>query len=149
MTNSNNMRTALLVALAATALTATACDDSGTKTAEAPPPAAAPPPPPPAPPPPPPADLVGLSTPYATDVDWSAACVSEAKLNKEVCDCAGKAAVKEQGQKSLYSWVWEAYIQRAGMGAKVRSDKWFGDNGIDKAGQQKFADAIGKCFVSK
>jgi hypothetical protein len=143
------MRTsaALLIALAATALTATACDEGGTKTAEAPAPAAAPPPPAPPPPPPPPAAIPGLSAPFATEAEWAAACVSEAKLDKTICDCAGKAAVKEQGVKSLYSWVWEGYIQRVGMG-KIRSDKWFADNGVDKAGQQKFADAIGKCYVS-
>ena len=142
------MRAALLIALAAAALTAAACDDgSGAKTAEAPP-AAAPPPPAPPPPPPPPAAIPGLSAPFATEADWVNACVNDAKLDKAICECAGKAAVKEAGEKSLYSWVWEGYIQRVGMG-KVRSDKWFADNGIDKAGQQKFADAIGKCYVSK
>ena len=141
------MRTALLIALAATALTAAACDNAGTKTAEAPPPATAPPPPAP-PPPPPPASIPGLTAPFATEADWVNACINDAKLDKSICDCAGKAVIKEQGQKSLYVWVWEGYIQRVGMG-KVRSDKWFADNGIDKAGQQKFADAIGKCYVSK
>jgi hypothetical protein len=138
------MRAALLIALAATALTVAACDDGGaTKTAEAPAPAAARPPPPPAPPPP----MPGLSAPFATEAEWVAACTA-APLDKTICECAGKAAVKEAGEKSLYTWVWEGYIQRVGMG-KIRSDKWFADNGIDKAGQQKFADAIGKCYVSK
>jgi hypothetical protein len=44
--------------------------------------------------------------------------------------------------------VWEGYIKREGMG-QVRSRKWFNENGIDKPAQQKFADAIGKCYVSQ
>jgi hypothetical protein len=142
------MRTALLVALAATAMTAAACDNAGTQTAEAPA-APAPPPPPaaPPPPPPPPATIPGLSAPYATVADWSAAC-AEQKIDKTVCDCVGAATVKQIGDKGLYTWVWEGYVQRVGMG-KVRSDKWFADNGLDKAAQQKFADAVGKCYVSQ
>ena len=140
-------RAALLVALAATALTAVACDTGGTQTAEAPAAAPAPPPPPAAPPPPPPpAAMPGLSAPYASEAEWSAACV-EQKLDKSICDCVAKATVKEIGTKGLYAWVWEGYVQRVGMG-KVRSDKWFADNGLDKAAQQKFADAVGKCYVT-
>src|SRR5262245_38155614 len=111
------MRTsaALLIALAATALTATACDDGGTKTADAPAPAAAPPPPSPPPPPPPPAVMPGLSAPYATEAEWVAACTA-APLDKTVCECAGKAITKDQGQKAYFQWAWEAYITRTGMG---------------------------------
>ena len=90
--------------------------------------------------------MPGLSAPFATQADWVNACVNDAKLDKSICDCAGKAAVKEQGEKSLYVWVWEGYIQRVGMG-KIRSDKWFTDNNLDKAAQQKFADAVGKCYT--
>ena len=135
------MRTALLVALAATAMTAAACDNAGTQTAEAPAAAPAPPPPPaaPPPPPPPPAEIAGLSAPFADEAAFVAACSAvEPKIDASICSCVGKATVKEIGAKGLYTWVWEGYVQRVGMG-KVRSDKWFADNSLDKKAQQKFA----------
>jgi hypothetical protein len=144
------MRTALLVALAATAMTAAACDNAGTQTAEAPA-APAPPPPPaaPPPPPPPPAEIPGLSAPFADEAAFVAGCSAvEPKIDASICACVGKATVKSIGAKALYSWVWEGYVQRVGMG-KVRSDKWFTDNALDKAAQQKFADAVGKCYVTQ
>jgi hypothetical protein len=145
-------RTALLVALAATAaLTVAACDTGGenetaatTTPAAAPPPTASPPPPPP----PAPAAIPGLSAPYATEADWVAACTTEGKIDKTVCECAGKAITKDQGQKAYFQWAWEAYITRIGMGS-VRAKKWFTDNGMDTAAEQKFADAIGKCYVTQ
>jgi hypothetical protein len=144
-----NTRAALLAVLATAALTATACDNGGTKTAEAPAPAAAPPPPPaaPPPPPPPPAEIPGLSVPFATEADFVTGCTDQ-KLDKGICECVAKAVVKEVGAKGLYTWVWEGYVQRVGMG-KVRSDKWFTDNALDKKAQQKFADAVGLCYSTK
>ena len=143
------MRTALLVALAATAMTAAACDNAGTQTAEAPAAAPAPPPAAPPPPPPPPAAIAGLSTPFADEAAFVAACSAvEPKIDATICACVGKATVKEVGAKGLYTWVWEGYVQRVGMG-KVRSDKWFADNSLDKVAQQKFADAVGKCYVAQ
>jgi hypothetical protein len=91
--------------------------------------------------------MPGLTAPFATEAEWSAACVGQ-QLDKTICDCAAKATVATLGAKGLYTWVWEGYIQRIGMG-QVRSKKWFTDNGIDAAGQQKFADAVGKCYVTQ
>lgn len=145
------MRTALLAALAVSALAVTACDSGGgdtTTTASTAPAAAPPAPPPPPPPPPAPTVLPGLSAPYATEADWVAACVSEGKIDKTVCECAGKAIMADQGQKALFQWAWEAYIVRTGMGS-VRAKKWFTDNGMDVKAEQKFASAIGKCFVTQ
>jgi hypothetical protein len=88
--------------------------------------------------------MLGLSAPYATEADWVAACVSNGKLDKTVCECVGKATTKELGQKGYYQWVWEGYVQNAGMG-RVRGKKWFEDNKMD---EKKFAAAAGKCFVS-
>ena len=142
------MRAALIIALAATALAAAACD-SGTPAATTPAaaaPAAAPPPPPP--PPPAPTGMPGLSEPYASEADWVAACTTEAKIDASVCGCAGKAITKDQGAKAYFQWAWEAYINRTGMGS-VRAKKWFTDNGMDAKAEQKFADAIGKCFVTQ
>lgn len=144
-------RTALLVALAATALTVAACGESGGGNESATvTPAAAPPAPPPAAPPPPPAPtgIAGLTAPYATEAEWAAACTSEGKIDKTVCECAGKAVTKDQGQKAYFQWAWEAYITRTGMGS-VRAKKWFADNGMDTAAEQKFASALGKCFVTQ
>jgi hypothetical protein len=148
------MKRTLAVAIAVAALAATACDSGGTDTAATTTPAAAPAASPPPPPPPPPAaapaattQLAGLSVPYATEAEWVAGCTATG-LDKTICDCAGKATVAQIGAKGLYTWVWEGYIQRIGMG-QVRSKKWFTDNGIDTAGQQKFADAVGKCYVTQ
>jgi hypothetical protein len=147
-------RAALGIVFALVATTAlAACDDGGGGATTAAAPAAAPPPPPaaPPPPPPPPAERVGLSVPYATEAEWIAGCttLTTPALSPKICECAAAATVKEVGTKGLYMWVWEAYIQRAGMGGKVRSDKWFEEQGLDKAAQQKFADAIGKCYVTQ
>jgi invasion protein IalB len=143
------MRTALLAALAVAALAATACDSGGGETTTASTtPAAAPPAPPPPPPPPAPTSLPGLSEPYATEADWAAACTTEGKIDKTVCECAGKAITADQGQKAYYQWAWEAYINRTGMGS-VRAKKWFTDNGMDTKAEQKFASALGKCFVTQ
>jgi hypothetical protein len=89
-----------------------------------------------------------LSAPFATEADWVAACINDAKLDKSICDCAGAATTKTLGDKALFTWVWEGYIQRSGMG-QVRSKKWFTDNGVDTAAQQKFADEVGKCYVTQ
>ncbi len=145
------MRSTLAIVFAVTAIAATACDSGGgadtaaTTTPAAP---AASPPPPPPPPPPTPAALPGLSAPYATEAEWVAACTNEGKINATVCECAGKAITKDQGQKAYYQWAWEAYITRTGMGA-VRAKKWFTDNGMDTAAEQRFADEVGKCFVTQ
>lgn len=140
------MRPALIIALAAAALAATACDSGTTTTVpvEAAP-AAAPPPPPP---PPKPASMPGLSEPYATEADWVAGCTTDGKIDKTVCECAGKAITADQGQKAYFQWAWEAYINRTGMGS-VRAKKWFTDNGMDTKAEQKFASALGKCFVTQ
>jgi hypothetical protein len=146
------MRSTLGIVFAVAALVATACDGGGgtetaANTAPAAAPAAAPPPPPP-PPAPASSGLPGLSTPYATEADWVAACTTEGKINATVCECAGKAVTKDQGQKAYYQWAWEAYITRSGMGS-VRAKKWFTDNGMDTKAEQKFADELGKCFVTQ
>jgi len=143
------MKTTFALVLAVATLSAAACDDGGSKTATtaAPAPAASPPPPPPAPAPAA-AGIPGLSTPYATEAEWVAACKDTGGLDASICDCAGKAANKELGAKGLYTWIWEGYIKREGMG-QVRSRKWFTENGIEKPAQQKFADAIGKCYVAQ
>jgi hypothetical protein len=145
------MRSTLGIVFAVTALVATACDSGGgtetaANTAPAPAPAAAPPPPPP--PPPAPTGIPGLSVPYATEAEWVAACTTEGKINATVCECAGKAITKDQGQKAYFQWAWEAYITRTGMGS-VRAKKWFTDNGMDTKAEQKFADELGKCFVTQ
>ncbi len=145
------MKTTVAIALAVASLAATACDSGGggATTAATPAPAASPPPPPPPPPPAPAVTAMpGLSVPFATEAEWLAGCTGEAKIDAGICDCVVKATVKEIGVKGLYTWVWEGYVQRSGMG-QVRSKKWFTDNGIDSAGQQKFADAVGKCYVTQ
>jgi hypothetical protein len=91
--------------------------------------------------------MIGLTAPYASEADWSAACQAQ-QLHQTICDCAAKATVATLGEKALFTWVWEGYIQRVGMG-QVRSKKWFTDNGLDAAAQQKFADAVGKCYVTQ
>lgn len=141
------MKRTLAAAIVVASLTTLAACDSGTPattTAPAAAPAAAPPPPPP-PPPAAPAPVLGLSEPYATEADFAAGCVSLGKIDKSVCDCVGKATTKELGQKALFQWVWEGYVQNAGMG-RVRGKKWFEDNKMD---EKKFAAAIGKCYVTQ
>jgi hypothetical protein len=91
--------------------------------------------------------MPGLSAPYATEAEWVEGCKG-ASLDPTICDCAVKATVKELGVQGLYTWVWEGYIKREGMG-QVRSKKWFTDTGIDAAKQQKFADEVGKCYVTQ
>ncbi|MDP3738267.1 MAG: hypothetical protein Q8R02_12810 [Hyphomonadaceae bacterium] len=142
------MRTALIIALAATALAATACDSGTTTTAPAETAPAAAPPPPPPPPAPASTGMPGLSEPYATEADWVAGCTTDGKIDKTVCECAGKAITADQGQKAYFQWAWEGYITRSGMGA-VRAKKWFTDNGMDTKAEQKFANALGKCFVTQ
>ena len=145
------MRSTLGIVFAVAALVATACDSGGgTETAATTTPAAAPAaaPPPPPPPPPAPTGMPGLSAPYATEAEWVAACTTEGKIHVTVCECAGKAITKDQGQKAYFQWAWEAYITRTGMGS-VRAKKWFTDNGMDTKAEQKFADELGKCFVTQ
>lgn len=147
------MKSTRVIAGLIAALAVAACDSGGGDTAAttattAAAPAASPPPPPPAAAPAASTELPGLSTPYATEADWVAACTTEGKINATVCECAGKAVTKEQGQKAYFQWAWEAYITRTGMGS-VRAKKWFTDNGMDTAAEQKFADEIGECFVTQ
>jgi len=92
--------------------------------------------------------MPGLSEPYATEADWVAGCTNDGKIDKTVCECAGKAVTKDQGQKAYFQWAWEAYITRTGMGA-ARAKKWFTDNGMDTKAEQKFANELGKCFVTQ
>jgi hypothetical protein len=58
------------------------------------------------------------------------------------------ATVATLGEQGLYTWVHEAYVKRNAI-AQARSKTWFTENGIDAAGQQKFADAVGKCYVTQ
>ena len=148
--NSTRVLAGLIAALAVVACDSggDAADTAPATTTAAAPAAAPPPPPPPEPAPAPAAELAGLAAPFASRADWTAACVADAKLDQSICDCAGAATVKTLGDKALFTWVWEGYIQRSGMG-QVRSKKWFTDNGVDTAGQQKFADEVGKCYVTQ
>ena len=142
------MKRTLAAAIVVASLTTLTACDSGTPTATTTPttaPAAAPPPPPPPPAAPAAAGMPGLSEPYATEADFVAGCTSLGKIDKSVCECVGKATTKELGQKGLFQWVWEGYVQNAGMG-RVRGKKWLGDNTID---EKKFAAAIGKCYVTQ
>jgi hypothetical protein len=141
------MKTTFALVLAVASLSAAACDDGGSKTATTATPAPAASPPPPPPPAAAPAALPGLSVPYATEAEWVAGC-KETGLDATICDCAVKAVNTTIGAKGLYTWVWEGYIKREGMG-QVRSRKWFTENNIDKPAQQKFADTIGKCYVTQ
>src|SRR6185295_363422 len=121
------MKRTLAAAIVVASLTTFTACDSGTPTATTTPttaPAAAPPPPPPPPPAAPAAaGMPGLSEPYATEADFVAGCTSLGKIDKSVCECVGKATTKELGQKGLFQWVWEGYVQNAGMG-RVRGKKW-------------------------
>ncbi len=83
---------------------------------------------------------------YPDEAAWEKACVDD-KVDAKICECAGKATVKTIGDKGLYAWVWQGYINREGT-ARMRSNRWFTDNGIDTAAQQKFADAVGKCYTT-
>jgi hypothetical protein len=141
------MKTTVAIVMAVASLAATACDSGGSSTTTTAASTPAPSPPPPPPPPPPPATVAGLSAPFATEAEWVEGCKGVG-LDVTICDCAVKATVKEIGPQALYTWVWEGYIKREGMG-QVRSRKWFTENGIDAAGQQKFADAVGKCYVTQ
>jgi hypothetical protein len=146
------MKVSFAAAAVLAALSVAACDSGGVADTTAATTAAAPPAPAASPPPAaasaPSAELAGLSAPFATEADWVAACINDADLDKSICDCAGAATTKTLGEQALFTWVWEGYIQRSGMG-QVRSKKWFTDNGVDTAAQQKFADEVGKCYVTQ
>jgi hypothetical protein len=91
------------------------------------------------------AKLEAMKNVYADEAAWNKACVDN-KVDAKICECAGKATIKTIGAKGLYAWVWQAYVNREPT-ARMRSNSWFTDNKIDKAGQQKFADAVGKCYT--
>jgi hypothetical protein len=91
------------------------------------------------------AKLAAMMNVYPDEAAWTKAC-TEDKVDAKICECAGKATVKTVGAKGLYAWVWQGYVNRDST-ARMRSNRWFTDNKIDKADQQKFADAIGKCYT--
>ncbi len=91
------------------------------------------------------AKLAAMKNVFADEVAWNKACVDD-KVDAKICECAGKATVKTLGAKGLYAWVWQGYINREGT-ARMRSTSWFTENKIDKPAQQKFADAVGKCYT--
>ncbi|MEP7209616.1 MAG: hypothetical protein ABI740_02160 [Alphaproteobacteria bacterium] len=91
------------------------------------------------------AKLAAMKNVFADEAAWNKACVDD-KVDAKICECAGKATVKTVGAKGLYGWVWQGYINRDAT-ARMRSNGWFTENKIDKAGQQKFADAVGKCYT--
>lgn len=126
-------------------------DTTTAATTPAPAPAAAPAPAPAADAAPTPGDLerarlAAMMNVYPDEDAWEKACVGD-KVDAKICECAGKATVKAIGEKGLYAWVWQGYINREGT-ARMRSNRWFTDNAIDTAAQQKFADAVGKCYTT-
>lgn len=148
------MRLTMLVAAAAAAVMLTACDSGGeSSTASAPSPApASAPAPAPAPEPAAPAApsaseaAAARAAVFADEPSFIAACTTEGSLDATVCECVSKKTVETIGAGGLFRWVYEGYVNRDGM-AQMRSRKWFTDNSIDTAGQQKFADAIGTCYT--
>jgi hypothetical protein len=147
------MRATLLVILAAGALGVAGCDapapEKPAPAAAAP--AASPPPPPPEPAaaPPPSSTVPGLTEAYKTEAEWIGACKgSTPPIPESVCTCVSKAAVAQVGAEGLYNWMYEFFVNRDGF-ARTRADRWFESKGIDKAKQQKLADATGKCFVTQ
>lgn len=151
------MRLSIMVAAAMLALAA--CEQGGEQTAAtdaapaAPAAAPAPAPAPAAPAAPSAADLererlAKMAAVYADEAAFSVDCVAEGAIDKSVCDCVAKETVKTIGAKGLYRWVWEGYVKREGT-AQMRSRKWFTDNAVDTAGQKKFADAVGTCYVTQ
>jgi hypothetical protein len=156
------VRLLAVTTIAAAALTLAACDNKAdTTSTPAAAPAAAPTAPPAATPPAStptaaapaavdPADaarakLAAMMNVYPDEAAWTKAC-TEDKVDAKICECAGKATMKTVGAKGLYAWVWQGYVNRDST-ARMRSNRWFTDNKIDKAEQQKFADAIGKCYT--
>lgn len=91
------------------------------------------------------ARLAGMSTPFATQEEWVAGCV-ESGIDQSICDCTVEKAVTRIGAEGLYTWVWEGYVSGDGR-ARLRSNKFFSDNGISKEDQQAFADDIGACYT--
>lgn len=142
------MRAILLAAFVAAAFSVTGCDAPKQPAAPAAvAPAAAPAPKPEPIPEPAPTVLPGMSTPWATEAEWVAACTAaEPPIPESVCTCAGKAFVKEVGTDGLYNWVFEWFINRNGMG-QARGKNWMQTNGHDSAKQQKVADEIRKCYA--
>jgi hypothetical protein len=137
-----------LILAAAAALALVACDSGGTATETAPAPAPVAAAPAPAPEPEPePVGMPGLTAPYATEAEWTAACTA-VPLDATVCDCVGKATTATLGAPAYYTWVWEAYVQRNAI-AQNRSKRWLEENSIDEAGAKKFTDAVGKCYVTQ
>jgi hypothetical protein len=98
------------------------------------------------------AKVAAMNAPYADEATFTAACVANkaggAPLDPTVCACVAKQTVKTLGQPGLLGWVFEGYVDRNGT-AQMRSRKWFTDNNVDAAGQQKFADAVGTCYVTQ
>lgn len=91
------------------------------------------------------AKLAAMMNVYADEAAWNKACVED-KVDAKICECAGKATVKTIGAKGLFAWVWQGYVNRDAT-ARMRSNSWFTDNKLDKVAQQKFADAVGKCYT--
>jgi hypothetical protein len=97
------------------------------------------------------ARIAAMNAPMADEATFTAACIENkagsGPLDATVCACAAKETLKTLGAPGLHSWVFEGYVDRNGT-AQMRSRKWFADNNIDAAGQQKFADAVGTCYVT-
>lgn len=91
------------------------------------------------------ARLAGMSTPFESEEEWVAACVGSS-VEQSICDCTVEKAVARIGVEGLYTWVWEGYVSGDGR-ARLRSNKFFSDNGISKEDQQAFADDIGTCYT--
>lgn len=137
-----------MLAAAIAAVTLAACDSGREQTATARAPAAAPTraPEPAAPPAPSASEAAAArAAAFADEASFADACATEGQIDASVCACVGQKTVETLGAGGLFRWVYEGYVNRDGM-AQMRSRKWFADNNIDSAGQQKFADTIGTCY---
>lgn len=91
------------------------------------------------------ARLAGLSTPFASAEEWVAGCAG-ADIDESICECTAEKAVEHIGTEGLFTWVWEGYVAGDGT-ARLRSNKFFSDNGMSTEQQQAFADAVGTCYT--
>lgn len=91
------------------------------------------------------ARLAGMTAPFDTAEEWVAGCTG-AGIDQSICDCTVEKTVERIGTEGLYTWVWEGYVNADGR-ARLRSNKFFSDNGISKDDQQAFADDIGTCYT--
>lgn len=76
---------------------------------------------------------------------FETACASQ-KVEAAICSCLSKATVDGLGPSALYSWVWEAFVERSAP-AITRATRFKNDNAIPDAKWSAFEKKVNACYT--